>query len=71
MPASLQTFLSSGICIGAVAAIILNLLFNTGRNVPTEQAGKPAAHDAPRGGEFGVDDADDDGKGDEPELPDE
>lgn len=66
MPAALQTFLSSGICIGAVAAIILNLLFNTGRNAPTEQAGKPAAHDAPRGGEFGVEDANDDGKGDDP-----
>ncbi|WQD13175.1 MAG: nucleobase:cation symporter-2 family protein [Lawsonella clevelandensis] len=66
MPAALQTFLSSGICIGAVAAIILNLLFNTGHNAPTEQAGKPAAHDAPRGGEFGVEDANDDGKGDDP-----
>lgn len=49
MPAAAQTFLSSGICIGAVSAIVLNLLFNTGSLSPQNQAGKPSAHDAPRG----------------------
>ena len=41
MPASLQTFLSSGICIGAVAAIILNLLLILAATPPPSRPGNP------------------------------
>ena len=63
LPASAQTFLASGICIGSVTAIVLNLLFNTADRAP--HSVKPSAHDTFRGGINSSDD-DHDGFGDAP-----
>ncbi|MBV7295367.1 purine permease [Corynebacterium sp. TAE3-ERU12] len=63
MPAWAQTFLSSGIVIGSVAAIVLNLMFNTGSRAPV--SAKPTAHDSFRG-ELNLNDANNDGFGDHP-----
>lgn len=58
-----QTFLSSGIVIGSVAAIVLNLVFNTGSRAPL--VAKPTAHDSFRG-KLNLSDDDHDGFGDTP-----
>lgn len=56
-----QTFMASGICVGSVAAIVLNLIFNTVARSPL--AVKPSAHDTYRGG-INTEDKDQDGFGD-------
>lgn len=63
LPAWAQTFMASGICVGSVAAIILNLLFNTADRAP--HAVTPSAHDTFRGG-INSEDKDHDGYGDVP-----
>lgn len=63
LPPWAQTFMASGICVGSVAAIILNLLFNTGDRA-AEQV-EPTAHDTFRGG-INSEDKDHDGYGDVP-----
>nr|WP_120492824.1 nucleobase:cation symporter-2 family protein [Corynebacterium lactis] len=63
LPAWAQTFMASGICVGSVAAIILNLLFNTAARAPKSVG--PSAHDTFRGG-IGSEDKDHDGFGDIP-----
>lgn len=63
MPPWAQTFLASGICVGSVAAILLNLAFNTGSRAP--HSVEPTAHDTFRGG-INAQDKDHDGWGDVP-----
>ncbi|MDO4609452.1 nucleobase:cation symporter-2 family protein [Corynebacterium sp.] len=60
LPAWSQTFLSSGIVIGSVAAILLNLMFNTGARAP--KSAPETAHDTFRG-KLNLADADHDGFG--------
>lgn len=66
LPAGAQTFLASGICIGSVSAIILNLMFNTASRSANNV--KPSAHDTFRGG-IASEDKDHDGFGDVPTTP--
>lgn len=66
LPAWAQTFLASGICIGSVTAIVLNLVFNTGERAP--HSASPSAHDSFRGG-INSRDEDHDGWGDLPAEP--
>ncbi|MBY0788251.1 purine permease [Corynebacterium sp. L28] len=66
MPSWAQTFLGSGICIGSVAAIVLNLMFNTGTRAPASHKDGTTAHDTPRGSSYGLADDDHDGFGDNP-----
>lgn len=68
MPAWAQTFLGSGICIGSVAAILLNLAFNTGSRAPKSHVDGSTAHDTPRGSAQHLHDEDNDGFGDVPSL---
>ena len=68
MPAWSQTFLGSGIVIGSVAAILLNLMFNTGKLAP--QLDQELTHDSFRKG-VNVTDDDHDGWGDTPEEREE
>lgn len=63
MPPAAKTFLGSGICIGAVSAIVLNLMFNTADRAAKNL--KPSAHDTFRGG-ITSEDKDHDGFGDIP-----
>ena len=63
LPPWAQTFMASGICIGSVAAILLNLAFNTGNRAP--HSVEPTAHDTFRGG-INSHDKDHDGWGDVP-----
>lgn len=63
LPASAQTILASGICVGSVSAIILNLVFNTGSRAP--KIAEPTAHDSFRG-KLNLRDDDHDGFGDTP-----
>ena len=63
LPPWAQTFMASGICIGAVAAILLNLAFNTGERAP--HSAEYTVHDTFRGG-INSHDKDHDGWGDVP-----
>ncbi len=56
-----QIFLGSGICIGSVAAILLNLVFNTADRAP--KVAPNSVHDTFRGG-INTNDVNDDGYGD-------